>query len=73
MSYTLTNPDQINAYQVIALRAAMKLATKGIKANRQWTNRRGLDTASIYTGQKYKNSPSEMARAISDLTTLIEG
>ena len=71
MSYTLTTPDQINAFQLITLKLALKLASKGIKANGQWTNRRGLDTASRYTGQTYRNSKAELLRAADDLDAII--
>lgn len=53
-------------YQAVVLKAGLRLYAKsGIKPNRDWTPKAMLQTATTFTGQKYKLG--EYYRAANDL------
>lgn len=57
-------------YQATTLSTALRLLSVGIKPGRGWSMKKTLAMATVYTGQRYKNSEWERAR--SDLKTWCE-
>lgn len=52
---SFTTPEQVNAFQCIAIAAALRLyARTGMKVNRDYTPSAMMRTASAFTGQKFK-------------------
>lgn len=63
-------PDAVAVFQAAALSSGIGLMAKGIRPQRGWTMTKALAKASEYTGQKYKRTEHERARA--DLKVWIE-
>lgn len=63
-------PDAVAVFQVAALSSGIGLLAKGICPRRGWTMTKALAKASEFTGQKYKRTEHERARA--DLKVWIE-
>lgn len=69
-SVTVAGSDAMHMMRARTLCSGLKLFNScGIIPTRGWTAKRMLDAATLYTGQKYKNSKPERERAARDLDT----
>lgn len=73
MGIKMDMSPQVYMFRAVATKAALKLWNKhGIRPNRWTTKRTLLDIATVYTGNKYKNSKKSSEQAYNDLTLWIE-
>lgn len=63
-------PDAVKVFQAATLASGIGLLQKGIKPRRDWSMKKALAMATVYTGVVYKNKDAEKARA--DLKVWIE-
>lgn len=67
---SFSGPDAVECYRVALLMQSLSLMSKGIKPTRGFTWKKAFAMAKTYTGQDYKRSEWEKAKA--DLKVWLE-